>query len=357
MLCQGGGFALSPIALHSLFAPFPFQRWYTERTRELIKWNTGRRQGKKQGAALFLLAESGDCGLIELVLRLHNAVVIATAKEPVGHQGFDLQEKEIVIKRKEAIGAGFLYAIAHNTFVGSKDKEVVEQAEGVAMGKKSIEIGDVGVGTVFVGPDLGELVEETFAPTGLVESGGGGCVHGDEDVGHDATTAIHGTPTRSLIPERVGEMDRVGAEQFAMLIASTHVVVVFVAAFGVGALNATARGCEIACRGKAYLPAVSEGEHSLYQSFAIAPSAYDGATVPVLHGTTYNFGGRCRLFINQYHQASFVEGAPAVSQEVLTGTGAPFLIYNEFAVGKKLIGQTAGDVEVAATIATEVENE
>ena len=162
-----------PSSLH-----VPFLRWYTERTRELIKWNTSRRQGEKQGAALFLLAKGGDCSLIELVLRLHNAVVIATAKEPVGHQGFDLQEKEIVIKRKEAIGAGFLYAIAHNTFVGSKDKEVVEQAEGVAIGKKGIEIDDAGVGTVFVGPDLGELVEETFAPTGLVESGGGSCVHG-----------------------------------------------------------------------------------------------------------------------------------------------------------------------------------
>ena len=280
-----------------------------------------------------------------------------TTEEAVGHEAFDLEHEEMVVEVLQAVGGVLLEAVAVHPTAGGKVDEIVKDGKRVVDLQIGVEVGDAGVGAVKVGPYLWKLVDDALAAALLVELGGRGGVDGYEDVGHDATTAIDGTTTGGLILERVGQVDGVGAEELAVLIAAAVLVVVLVAALSVGALDAASGRGEVASCGEAYLAAVGKGVHGLHKPFAVAAPPDKSAAVPILYGTADNLGGRGGLLVDEHHERAFAEVAPAVGAEVLTWAYATFLVDNQLAVGEELVGKSAGYVEESATVAAEVENE
>ena len=182
-----------------------------------------------------------------------------------------------------------------------------------------------------VGPVLGELVEEAFAATIAVVACGGCGVHGDEDVGHNATAAVDSAPARGFVFQGVGELDRVGGEHFAVFVTTLDVFIVGVGTIVVGTLDAPAAGGVVAGGGDTHLRAVLEVVHGLHKAFTVGASADDKSSVPVLYGTTDNFGCRSGAFVDKHHQVALAEGAIANRLEILTAAGTSLLIDNKFA--------------------------
>ena len=235
----------------------------------------------------FTFAESGHSGLVEGVLRFHDAVVVAFAEKSVGDECLKLEVCEVVVETDNVGVLELWEGISHNTFRCSVGNKGGVDAKCVIIIEVGVESGNCGVGAMRVGPFDGELGKEAFATAFLVEFGGGGCVERDEDVGHDAAAPIDGTACGGVELEGVGEVDGVGGEHFAMFVSVAQLVVVV----GVGFLYAAPRGGVVACSGETDLCAVLKGEECLHQSFAIAAAAYDGAAVPVLDGAADDFGG------------------------------------------------------------------
>ena len=203
----------------------------------------------------------------------------------------------------------------------------------------------------------GEGVEEALAAQGDVVVGEAHGVEGDEDVGHDAAAAVDGAAVGGAILQRVGEVDGVGVDEFAVLIALGDVVAVGVGTLVVGALDAAADGGEVAGCGETHLSAVAQGEHALYQAFAEGAAADEGAAVPILHGAGDDFGGRGGAFVDENDEVALAEVSATVGVVVLARGAAAFLVDNELAALEELVGEGAGDVEEAAGVATEVEDE
>ena len=75
------------------------------------------------------LAEGGDGGKVELVLRLHDAIVMAATEESVSHKTFDLQLEEVVVESAQAVGGSFLHTVAHYATTGGEVNESVEDSK------------------------------------------------------------------------------------------------------------------------------------------------------------------------------------------------------------------------------------
>ena len=86
----------------------------------------------------------------------------------------------------------------------------------------------------------GETVEGALADEVGVELAVVGCVDGDEEVGHDAAAAVYGATTVGLVFQRVGELDAVSVEVFAVFEALGHFLGIFFNTSFVGTLDAAA---------------------------------------------------------------------------------------------------------------------
>ena len=145
---------------------------------------------------------------------------------------------------------------------------------------------------VLVGEEEGEL-DGKSRPLGFLEVAGvERGVLGDEDVGHDATSAVDGAPEQCLVFRPV-VMNTVGREELSALVAGHEVVfVLFAMPLFIGFLDAAARGGVVAGNGQAHHAAVLELNGLLHQSLAEGTTPDDGAPVIVLNGSGEDFGGR-----------------------------------------------------------------
>lgn len=266
-----------------------------------------------------LAAELEEGGIVAVVEVFHDHVVVVDAEEVAGDLGFE-HEAQVVVAMGGALGfEGFLFGVAHDTFLdGCSSKEAVE-AEGVVVGKEVVEGLHLGHASVGIGPLHGEGVEETLAAEGDVVVGEAHGVNGHEDVGHDAAAAIDSAAVSRPITQGISKMYGVGIDKFAMFVALREIVAVGVGAAVVRALDAAAGGGVVACGGEAHLTAVFELHHTLHQSFAEGAATDNDAAVPVLDGAGEDFGCRGRAFVDEDGEAPVAEVATRVGAEVLAG--------------------------------------
>ena len=203
----------------------------------------------------------------------------------------------------------------------------------------------------------GETIQGALADEVSVELAVVGRVDRDEDVGHDASTAVNGAPAVGLVFQRVGEVDAVGMVVFAVFEAFLHLLGIVLNAVFVGTLDATTRRRVVTRGGEADDGAVGQVERSLYQTFAEGTTADDDATVVVLDGPRENLAGRGRAFVDEDDE--FAGGVKSVflAPPFLTRRVYAFGEDDEFVFGEELVDELDGGVEVAARVAAQVEDE
>ena len=95
----------------------------------------------------------------------------------------------------------------------------------------------------------------------------------------------------------------------------------------------------------------------LHEPLAKRTAPYDGATVIVLDGTGENLGGRSRSLIDEDHEWHLLIRAASVTTILLTGRLSALGIDNQLPLGEELIGNLHGRGQIAAGIATQVDDQ
>ena len=147
-------------------------------------------------------------------------------------------------------------------------------------------------------------------------------------------------------------MYRIGAPEFAAVEAVEQVELVFFAlALDVWFLDATARGGVVSGRCEAYHRAVGEGERPLYKAFAKCATAYNYATVVVLHCAGEDFCGRGGILVdNDNKTVDFAERAVGSGGIMALGRVLATSEHNRVAFAEKFVREVHCRLEVAAAV-------
>ena len=155
--------------------------------------------------------------------------------------------------------------------------------------------------TVLVRIGKGKLADET-GEYGLAVIGcDTRCVFWNEDVGHDASTAINDTSDARLILFAL-LVDTILREELAPLIACNQVVLVLlIMPFLVGLLDASTAGRIVSGNCKTNHAAVTELHRLLYEAFTKGATTHDCAAVVVLNCSGEYLAGTGAAFIHKHH--------------------------------------------------------
>ena len=187
------------------------------------------------------------------------------------------------------------------------------------------------------------------------------CVERYRHVRHYSATAVYRAVfVESGKPQTVGHRlaQAVGMHQLARVKAFLYVKGIIVkVAFYIGFLDASTRRGVVLCHGEAYHGAVGEGEWALHQSFAESAASYYRASVMILYGTRQNFACRGRVLIHKYYYPAIAEVAVARSTVGMARSVGPVGIYYHITLVKEVCRDLLGGVEIAASVALEVNDE
>ena len=153
-------------------------------------------------------------------------------------------------------------------------------------------------------------------------------------------------------------MDAVRTHQLASVVAVDQVVVILLLfPVHIRFLDGTAGRRIVAGDGQTNHGAIGHGDGLLHQSFAECPAADDDAPVPILYGPRKDFACRSRGFVYQYDQTSLFKVSASGRFRFFARLLVSFGVDNQFVFVQELVRQVDGDVEVAAPVPLQVENQ